>query len=144
MLTQEYTYYIFKVLLAGLPSIPGALFMLFLLGAVYGLLNTVTGKGMLTFWVCLILAIAAGLTTFYTAVYEFDENPQALIAKGAPQNDEECGTAWSNWAKGGYGMGNTCPKGCYRGLTLRKQLSMSGFPPWPNYRREMQCLKYED
>jgi len=145
MLSQHYTYYLFKVLLAGLPSIFGALFILLILATLYILLKVSIPRKMALFWSSLILTLIAGSATFYNAVYEFDERPEMLMEAGAPAIDPECGTAWTNWIRGGYGLGgNRCPEGCYRGLTLRKQLRMSGFPPWPLYRREMQCLRFEE
>ena len=144
MLSQHYSYYLFNVLLAGLPSILGALFLLTLTATLYVLFIYKSPRKILVVWSSLVITLGLGVGTFYNAVYEFEEDPQLLIDAGAPDLNEACGTAWTNWIRGGYGQGgNRCPEGCYRGLTLRKQMRMSGFPPWPLYRREMQCLAIE-
>ena len=146
MLAQDYAYYIYKVLLAGIPSLAGILSLIFFAAAVAAYLTLgkpKPGLRMPAFWLSLVVALALQTTAFYSAVYEYDEQPETLTETGLLDTEPACGVAWSNWAKGGYGMGNSCPSGCIRGLTLRKQLKMTGFPPWPNYRREHQCLTYE-
>ena len=82
--------------------------------------------------------------TLYTTTFEFEERPETLEFSGLSDGAPTCGTGWTGWAKSGYGMSNPCPKSCYRGLTLRKQLRMSGFPPWPGYRREQPCWNNDD
>jgi hypothetical protein len=147
MLTQDYTYYLFKVLEAGLLGIPGFIAILLLFAALILFLRqraTPTKLGYLSLWACLLLLMVVTSFAFYEGVYEYNEDAESLIEETFPEGSTDCGTAWTNWAKGGYGMGNPCPNNCYRGLTIRKQLSMSGFPPWPEYRREIACWSYTE
>lgn len=145
MLNQEYTYYVFKTFIAGLPSIPGilGLIVLFLSVLVFLRLVKLPNSKLLSL-LSLALAIALLTTAFYGGIYEFDEKPETLAVYEPADNEGECGKVWTNWHKGGYGIGNRCPMQCYRNITLRKQLRMSGFPPWPEYRRELQCALLEE
>jgi hypothetical protein len=146
MLTQHYNYYIGQLLIAALTSVQGIIALLFLAGGIWALFALRTkrpGLRLPVFWLCLVASVGLITNGFYSSIYEFDEDPQSLIDTGKLTDDADCGPAWTNWAKGGYGMGNPCPAGCYRALTLRKQMQMSGFPPFPNYRREVQCLRAE-
>ena len=147
MLTQDYAYYLFRILMAGLPSLPGILMVLFLLGAFISLAVFKPSRPKLrayAFWLSLLASALLAVFILYTASFEFEEQSDTLSETGLPDLASSCGTGWTNWTKAGYGMGNPCPKGCYRGLTLRKQLKMSGFPPWPQYRRELQCWTNEE
>jgi hypothetical protein len=141
MLTNHYSFYILKLLQAGLLSPLGMLSVALLLAA-FTSRFVIKQKSVVRtslFWALLIVSLGLQGTAFYTAVYEFDERPETLSFETLPKGEPNCGTAWTDWLKAGYGISNPCPKGCYRGLVARKQLGVSGFPPWPNYRREMQC-----
>jgi hypothetical protein len=147
MLVQDYSYYLYKLLLSGIFSIAGIVFVLSLLGAVYALIFLKAGSPrirLLAFWSLLILAVIVLLVSFYTSVYEFEERPETLVFAELPLGEPTCGTAWTNWIKGAYGINNPCPSGCYRGVVLRKQLRMSGLPPWPEYKRELQCWRRDE
>jgi|GEM_PF-2073858 len=141
MLINHYSFYIMKLLQAGLLSPLGMLSLALLLAAVTSrfLIKQKSVVRTLAFWSLLVISIGLQGSAFYTAVYEFDEQPETLVFETLPQGEPNCGTAWTSWLKAGYGISNPCPQGCYRGLVVRKQLGVSGFPPWPNYRREMQC-----
>jgi hypothetical protein len=147
MLTQNYAYYLLKVFIAGIPSLPGILSAFFVLCAFISLAVFKTSNPGLrpyVFWLSLLISALLAVVTLYTATFEFEEHPETLVFEGVPKGAPTCGTGWTTWAKGGYGISNACPKGCYRGLTLRKQLRMTGFPPWPRYRRELQCWNNSD
>ena len=141
MLINHYSFYILKLLQAGLLSPLGMLSVALLLAA-FTSRFVIKQKSLLRtslFWGLLLVLLGLQGTAFYTSVYEFDERPETLSFETLPKGEPNCGSAWTSWLKAGYGISNPCPKGCYRGLVTRKQLGMSGFPPWPNYRREMQC-----
>jgi hypothetical protein len=143
MLINHYSFYVLKLLQAGLLSPLGLLSVALFIAAIASrlLLKQKPLLRAMGFWVLLIVSLGLQGTAFYTAIYEFDEQPETLVFETLPQGEPDCGTAWTTWLKAGYGINNPCPKGCYRGLVARKQLGMSGFPPWPNYRREMQCWR---
>lgn len=88
----------------------------------------------------LVIAGLALLTVaFYGAEYTFDEQPGSLAFENLPEGEPTCGTAETPWTKAAYGIGNPCEWGCYRGLVITKKMRLSGFPPWPEYKRELQC-----
>jgi hypothetical protein len=127
--------------------LPGILTLILLVGAIGSLSLFKKYRSEIrsyAFWSSFLLSLILGTVTLYTATFEFEEHPETLTFSGLPEGEPSCGTGWTYWTKGGYGTGNPCPKGCYRGLTLRKQMSMSGFPPWPDYRRELQCWTLEE
>ncbi len=142
MLIQDYNYYLTKILLDGMISMFGILSILLLIVAFVALV-VMRDKGSLlripVFLLMLSLAIASFINAFYSASYEFEEHPETIVFESLPAGEPNCGTAWTRWIKGAYGLSNPCPPGCFRGQVLRKQLSMSGFPPWPMYKRELQC-----
>jgi hypothetical protein len=140
MLIQDYTYYVFNLLATGAVTPVGLLSLALLVGSVVSLF-ALRGNHMRSaaFWGLLLVGIACLMTSFYTAVYEFDERPETLTFDSLPAGEPDCGTAWSGWIRTGFGLPNSCPEDCYRGLVLRKQMRMTGFPPWPKYNRESQC-----
>ena len=141
MLIQNYTYYLWKIISAGLLTLPGILSVVLLIVAVVALkqLDAASKLRVPAFWLILIVAIGSFVVAFNNAVYDFDEDPDSLVIATLPEGEPDCGTAWSGWIRGGYGMGNPCGLGCYRGKVVNKQLRMRGLPPWPEYRRELQC-----
>ena len=143
MLNQHYFYYVFKISEAAFLSALGLLALAMLIVAVVALSKLQRGTWLRRFstGVSIVLAIGLFFTAFGNAVYEFDEQPETLISELLPAGEPDCGTGWSGFIRSGNGMGNPCPVGCYRGTILRKQMRMRGFPPWPEYRREMQCWK---
>jgi hypothetical protein len=142
MLLQDYAYYFFRILVAGALTPLGLLTIAMILAAiavfVYFGRNRIKIHAS-TSWILLFIGLACLIATFYSAVYEFDEQPETLAFATLPDGEPTCGVVWSNWIKSGYGLNGTCPRGCYRGLVTRKQMRMGGFPPWPEYRRELQC-----
>lgn len=139
MLHTDYSYFLFRILGASLLSLQGSIAVVLLLAALLiwrGRLLTrwrgaATGGALLLAGGCFVLA-------FVNSVYTYDERPDTLVIPelaGTPT----CGTAVSGWIRDGYGMGNPCPPGCFRGKVLMKQMRMRGLPPWPEYRRELQC-----
>ncbi|MCP4929752.1 MAG: hypothetical protein GY918_11920 [Gammaproteobacteria bacterium] len=147
MLTHDYAYYLLKVFIAGLPSLPGILTLLLFIGALISRAVFKSFKPELrtyTFYLCLLGSAVLATITFYSAILELDERPDTLEFTGLPDGEASCGSRWTNWIKSGHGTANPCPKGCYRGLTLQKEVTMSGFPPWPEYRVELQCWNNED
>lgn len=144
MLNQHYFFYVWKVASAGLTSMPGMVSILLLVAALATLFLLSSGSRLRTpgFWLLLLGAIAAFTLAFRGATYSFVEDPDSLDIP-ALAGEPDCGTVWSAWIRSGYGMGNPCPVGCYRGKIVNKQLRMRGLPPWPEYRREMQCWARE-
>jgi hypothetical protein len=141
MLNQHYFYYVFKIAEAALQSALGLLAVALLIVAVVALFKLQRGTRLRN-WsagVSIVLAVGVFSMAFGNAVYEFDEHPETLISELLPAGEPDCGTGWSGFIRSGNGMGNPCPAGCYRGNILRKQMRMRGLPPWPEYRREMQC-----
>jgi hypothetical protein len=140
MLIQDYSYYLLKILSNGLMSITGFLAIFLLLGSFVAFSKLEKFRGT-AFSVLLAAGLTLFLISFYSAVYEFEEHPEQIVFDSLPAGEPNCGTAWSGWIRGAYGLGNSCPEGCFRGNVLRKQMKMEGFPPWPMYKREIQCWK---
>ncbi|MDP6437725.1 MAG: hypothetical protein QF790_10560 [Gammaproteobacteria bacterium] len=146
MLLQDYAFYFYRILAAGMLTPLGLLAIILLLAAISACIYFRRGRTNIqafSAWVLLVAGMACLVTAFYSAVYEFDEQPESLAFDTLPKGEPTCDSAWSKWIKSGYGLNNNCPKGCYRGLVLRKQMRMGGFPPWPEYRRELQCWARE-
>jgi len=142
MLIRDYSYYLYELALAALAEPLGILALLLLALAIVVLWWFKQASWRLAASWCLLLAgaIVFGIA-FSNAVYEYDEQPETYVIESLPPGEPDCGTAWSGFIESGQGYGNPCPKGCFRGKVLRKQLRMRGIPPWPQYRREMQCWK---
>ena len=142
MLIQNFYYYLSVILIAGLWSAIGIAAILLISASIAVLLvpGMSTSRVRLpTFWTLISAGLVCVGIAFYTSVYEFDEHPETLVIDSLPPGEPNCGTATTHWTKAAYGIGNPCPSGCYRGLTLKKELRLTGFPPWPEYRRELQC-----
>jgi hypothetical protein len=141
MLNQHYFYYIFKISEAAMQSALGLLAVAMLIASVVMFYKLQRGTRLRTLSTSLSLVLAVGLfsVAFSNSVFEFDEHPETLVSELLPAGEPDCGTGWSGFIRSGNGMGNPCPAGCYRGTILRKQMRMRGLPPWPEYRREMQC-----
>ncbi|MEE4186191.1 MAG: hypothetical protein V2J12_10515 [Gammaproteobacteria bacterium] len=139
MLHTDYSYFLFRIVGASLLSVPGIITVALVLAALLVWRGRVPGRWRgIAAGGALLLAGACFVLAFMNAVYTYDEQPDTLVIPelaGTPT----CGTAVSGWIRGGYGMGNPCPAGCFRGKILMKQMRMRGLPPWPEYRREMQC-----
>jgi len=147
MLIKNYDYFLMALLKSGMLSPIGLLSILLFIAAVGSLIWFKPSHPKLrapAFWGLLLVSISCQVVAFYTAVYEFDEHPETLVFAALPEGEPDCGTAWTNWLRAGYGISNPCPRGCYRGLVLRKQLAMNGFPPWPTYKRELQCWRRDE
>ncbi len=145
MLNQHYFYYVFKIAEAAVQTALGLLAVALLIAAVIALFKLQQGTRLRTLSVAVPMVIALILFSiaFSNAVYEFDEHPETLVSELLPAGEPDCGTGWSGFIRSGNGMGNPCPAGCYRGIILRKQMRLRGLPPWPEYRREMQCWNRE-
>ena len=142
MLNNDYSYFLFRIVGAGALSLPGMVSMALLLAAVVIAVRHTWGRWRLpAAGAALVLAAGCFSLAFLNAVYTYDEQPDSLVIPSLPPGEPTCGTAVSGWIRGSYGMGNPCPPGCYRGKILTKQMRMRGLPPWPQYRREMQCWK---
>ena len=140
MLIQDYSYYLLKILGNGMMSFVGILSIILIIGAFVALSKLEKMRGW-AFTGLLVAGLVAFGFAFYSAEYEFDEQPELIVFETLPEGEPTCGTAWSGWIRGAYGLGNSCPQGCFRGNVLRKKMKMEGFPPWPMYRREMECWK---
>ena len=140
MLIQDYSYYLIKIFISGMMSLFGILSVVLIIGA-FVLFSKVPKFKWATFLIVFVLGITSLMTAFYSATYEFDEKPETIVFESLPSGEPTCGTEWTGWIRGAYGMGNPCGAGCYRGSVLRKQMKMEGFPPWPMYKRELQCWK---
>lgn len=140
MLTQNYAYYLWKIFSAGMLSPAGLFSLLLLLVAVVLLFTLDRSKRIRHVAAALLLvaAIGACASAFTGAVYTFEEDPDSLDIP-ALAGEPTCGTAWTGWIRSGYGIGNPCQRGCFRGKVVNKQMRMRGLPPWPEYRRELQC-----
>jgi hypothetical protein len=143
VLLYDYYFYLSAIALEGLRSLPGLLSVAFFLGAIVAFFKAPRNKSLIV-WVLVIIAVGLFTQAFVNTTYEFDEQPETLdaAALGLPEGEPDCGTAWTGWLQANHGLGGSpCPRGCYRGLTLRKQMQMKGLPPWPHYRRELQCWR---
>jgi hypothetical protein len=142
MLLQDYAYYVMNLFAAGAVTPLGLLSLALIAAAVISIFALRGNRTRSTaVWGLLIAGLVCLMTTFYTAVYVFDERPETLSFETLPAGEPDCGSAWSGWIKSGYGLTNQCDKGCYRGKILHKHLRMRGLPPWPEYNREYQCWK---
>jgi hypothetical protein len=141
MLLQNYTYYLWRIASAGLLTFSGILSIVLLIAAIALWVKFDSSSKLRTpgYWLLLIAAIGCFMVAFNNATYEFNEDPDSLVIESLPAGEPDCGTALSKWIRGGYGIPNACPKGCYRGKVLRKAMRMRGMPPWPEYRRELAC-----
>lgn len=141
MLNQGYFYYIFKIAEAAIQSALGLLAIAILIAATIMLFKLQRGTLLrkLSMSSSILLALILFSVAFNNAIYEFDEHPETLISDLLPAGDLDCGASWTGFRDSGNGIGNFCPAGCYRGIVLRKQMRMRGIPPWPQYRREIQC-----
>lgn len=141
MLTHDYSFYFLKLAFAALFEPFGLLAIVFLcLGSAAWVLLKGKQWRLTACFSATVLGLIVYWQAFGNAIYEYDEQPETLVIQSIPAGEPDCGTAWTGFIKSGYGVGNPCPAGCYRGIVLRKQLRMRGLlPPWPEYRREMQC-----
>jgi len=136
---QDYTFFLALFFDAALFSIPGLIGLIIALACIAAFFFL--GASQQRHRVCSVLAVCALGSfsfAFYSSVYEFDERPETLVFETLPAGEPSCGTRWSLWLDAGYGL-TGCSQGCYRGMILRKQMRMRGFPPSPQYRREYQC-----
>lgn len=141
MLNQHYFYYVFKISETAIQSVLGLLAIAILIAAIFILIKFPRGAQfrLLSTNISILIAVILFSFAFSNAVYDFDEQPETLISELLPTGEPDCGTAWTGFRDTGNGIGNPCTWGCQRGKVLRKQMRMRGFPPWPQYRREMQC-----
>jgi len=142
MLLQDYAYYVMHLFAAGVVTPVGLLSVALIVGAFISLyaLRRNPKRGVAA-WGLFLAGLVCLMSTFYTAIYEFDERPESMTFETLPAGEPDCGTAWSGWIKSGYGLTNQCDRGCYRGKILSKHMRMRGMPPWPEYNREYQCWK---
>jgi len=142
VLSNDYTYFLSRILGAALQSPTGVACVALLLAAGILLARSAAGRWQLpAAGAALAGAFACFVMAFLNAVYTYDEQPEAVNIPTLPTGAPTCGTATSGWIRSGYGMGNPCPAGCYRGKVLLKQMRMRGLPPWPEHRRKLQCWK---
>lgn len=145
MLNNSYSDFLSTIFLTGLQSVWGWAGLILAIAFLITVFFPVGPSGKLRVPVCWILAVAALVcltTAFYSAIYEFDEDPESLVAEFALDTTQVCGSGTTVWTKAGYGFGNPCPTDCRkRGLTIRKEMRMTGFPPWPEYRLTLQCSR---
>ncbi len=138
MLVKGYFHYLYSVIAAGWLSVPGLLAIALFLAGVVMLLR----KSSASPWIArgaLVLSVVMVFVMVYTTTITIEQEYDHLqIAKEFP-DDESCGTAWGTWVTAGIGLMNNCPKGCYRGATVSQEMKLSGFPPYPKVRRELQC-----
>ena len=88
MLNQEYSYSLLRTFLSGLPSLPGLLGVIALLGAIalyYKLISP--SRHLLFLWLSFSMALIMLTTAFYSAVYEFDEQPEKLAIYDPADNE---------------------------------------------------------
>jgi len=140
MLLQDYAFYLQQIIVAALLSLPGILSIV-LLAAIVGCIYVLDASRVRKYSSAILILAATGSFwfAFHNTISEFDERPETLVFEMLPAGEPDCGTAWSPWNNVGYGLTNSCTSGCYRGLVLRKQMRLRGFPPWPQNRREYQC-----
>jgi len=141
MLIHEYLWYYAKILQAGLTTLPGIAALLALAAAIYVMFAVKSDNKSLIVTGLIIGFLVLQVVTLYTARYEFVETDEFVsIAKTHP-DDEDCGVVVGKWFGGAVGLFNACPKGCYRGATIKKTMRFTDFPPWPRYQRTTQCWK---
>jgi hypothetical protein len=138
MLIQNYSYYLFRILEDGMMSLFGVLAILLIVGAFVAFAKLPKFQWT-AFGLLLVVGTVSFFAAFYSGQYEYEEHPESIVFETLPAGEPTCGTAWTGWIRGAYGIGNPCPEGCYRGNVLRKQMKMEGFPPWPMYKRQLQC-----
>jgi len=142
MLIQNLFYYMLAILVNGFSTLAGMVGLVLIFAAIAFLVFKVAEDSRFrlpAFWGALLAGLACLIFAFYSSVYVFDEQPEKLSFASLPSGEPTCGTAQTNWIKAAYGISNPCPWGCYRGKVLSKELRMRGFPPWPEYRRVLQC-----
>jgi hypothetical protein len=142
MLIQDYFYYFNQIASIALQSLAGVAAILLALAALFLVFFYRRGLGPKRYIPAAItglFALVIFTVTFYGVVYEYELPTERRLQMRENANDEECGTAWTIWITSGIGLSNPCEKGCYRGITLQQQARMTGFPPWPENRREFQC-----
>jgi hypothetical protein len=138
-MSHDYT----EVFASGLLTVPGVLAMVLFITSVVSLKYFRDSKVPIA-GISFLVAVAFGCISFYSGVYVFPEDADAVATTIEQDEQFNCGTAWTGWTKSGYGIATPCPAGCYSGLTASKEMRMRGFPPWPEFRRELQCRTYED
>jgi hypothetical protein len=145
MLIHDYSYYLYQ-LMSGAFAEPLGILALMLFGSAILILWLFrkTNWRSRAFWLLLLISVVTYGLSFRNTIYEYDERPETLVIDSLPPGEPDCGTAWTGFIRSGQGYGNPCPQGCFRGKVLRKQLRMRGIPPWPEYKREMQCWKRTD
>jgi hypothetical protein len=142
MLIQDYFYYFNQIAVAALQSLIGIGAILLLLGALLLLIFFRPGHGLTRYMPAAgagALAVILFTVSFYGSVYEYELSTERRLQMRENPDDEDCGVAWTVWITSGVGLSNPCEKGCYRGIAVQQQMRMTGFPPWPENRREFQC-----
>jgi hypothetical protein len=140
MLIQDYSYYLLKIYTDGMLSLLGILSIVLIVGA-FVVFSKLPKFKWTAFLIVFLLGLVSMMTAFYSTIYEFEEKPETIVFESLPSGEPTCGTGWTGWIRGAYGISNPCEYGCYRGNVLRKQMKMEGFPPWPMYKRELQCWR---
>jgi hypothetical protein len=144
LLLADYTFYLQQITSSALLSLPGILSLALLIAGII-CSRTLSATRTRKYWsgALIVGAMACFWFAMHNTIYEFEEHPETLVFESLPlpAGEPDCGTTWSPWREIGYGLTNSCEFGCYRGLTLRKQMRLRGFPPWPQTRREYQCWK---
>jgi hypothetical protein len=144
MLVKDYTYYLWQFVEITLITAYGYLAIaLFIVALVARLFFSGKLQGLLRQAPLLLILISAVIfiTGLYSVEYEFDISLDRLEQAKNNPDDADCGSAWTDWWPTGTGLVNRCPKGCYRGITVRQKMKLTGFPPWPLTNRELQCWR---
>jgi hypothetical protein len=143
VLVKDYSYYLLQFIDLVLFSAWGFVVIVLLVAAVAARIASPGWKFSFagrTPLLLIVVAAAVFLLGFYSIEYEFDVSLERIEQAKTSPDDKDCGSAWTGWYATGLGYVNKCPKGCYRGITLRQTMKMSGiFPPWPVTNRELKC-----
>lgn len=144
MVVKDYTYYLWQFAELVFASPYGYVAIALLLAAI--VLRLVMPHGRHA-WpaplplIIVLVSLTVFVTGLYSVEYEFDIPLDRLEQAKTNPDDEDCGSAWTNWLPAGSGLMHTCPKGCYRGITLRQKMKLTQFPPWPKTNRELKCWR---
>ncbi len=142
MLVKNYTYYLWQFVEITFTTAYGYLAIALLISALvskfffYGKLQGLLKRIPLFM---IFISTVVFITGLYSVEYEFDLSLDRFEQAKNNPDDADCGSAWTNWWPTGSGFINRCPKGCYRGITIRQKMKLVGFPPWPLANRELQC-----
>ena len=136
-MAHSYFYYFWKIVGESVFTLWGLLYIAAIVVVLAGLFTSRRGLS----GIAAILALVFFTVAIYTTEYEVVENADAQRAIVNQGDWESCGTGWTKPFSSGRGMPNACGYGCFRGVTIRKVMTMHEFPPWPRFNRQFECWR---